>query len=119
PTARALDRLPNARRQRSDRHGHVVQGRAADQCGDLARLDLQVYDRAVADVGPAARQAVTDVAVRFEVLAPGRAPERVGDGAAFDRDGRDRDALLLSLGQLAGGLGAPLDDADVRPKHVP
>ncbi|MEY4245412.1 MAG: hypothetical protein RLZZ245_2997 [Verrucomicrobiota bacterium] len=49
---------------------------------DAARRDAEVKDRAVADVGAPARQAVFVVAEGFKVLAPSAAPEARGDFTA-------------------------------------
>ena len=55
-----------------------------------------------------ARQAVREIAVAFEVLAPRLAPERLGDGASLDHHRRDRVALLRQLLHLALGVAPPL-----------
>src|ERR1039457_6575931 len=64
----------------------LCNSRAADVGMDLAGGNLQVDHGPVAHIGPPARQPVGIIAVPLEVLAPGRAPERLGDGAAFDAD---------------------------------
>jgi hypothetical protein len=46
---------------------------------DFARRDLEINDGAVSHVGAAARQAILVIAIGFEVVAPGLAPERGRD----------------------------------------
>src|ERR1039458_6492422 len=53
---------------------------------DRAGRNLQIDHRPVAHIGPPARQPVGIIAVPLQVLAPGHAPKRLGDGAAFDAD---------------------------------
>src|SRR5207249_9111437 len=113
--ARAVpaDGAPAGSRHRSDRHLHVVHRRAADERRDAARADLQIDHRSVAHVGPSARQPIREVAIAFEVVAPGFAPERPGNRAAFDHDRRYLAALLLELRQFARGLSPSSADRDV------
>ena len=82
--------------QGRDRDGDPVQLAAADEGLDRARAELQIHDRPVADVGPAAGEPVGEVAVPLEVVAPRLAPEAPGDRAPLDHDGRDRLPLLLN-----------------------
>ena len=73
--ALGLEPSPRRLRQRLDGNRNRVDLRAADNRLDLALLDLQVDDRAIAGVGAAARQAIGKIAVRFEIVAPGLAPD--------------------------------------------
>ena len=57
----------------------VTVGRSHGRGLDAAGSDGEVEDGAIADAGATARQAVFIVAKRFEVLAPGVAPESGGD----------------------------------------
>ena len=66
----------------------------------MAGLDLEVDHRAVAHVASPAWQAIGVVAIGFEVLAPGLAPEGRGDLAPRDLDRRDIAAGFLHLGDL-------------------
>ena len=113
-----FDRAPLLARQRLDRDLDGVEFGAADLGLDPALVDGQVADGAVADVGAAARQAVLKVAERFQVLAPGFAPEGLGDLAAFDRDRLDVHALLAQgvhlLHRLAGAVRPPKHTVSIR-----
>src|SRR5580693_2289717 len=71
--------------------------RAADQRLDLAARELEVDHRAVTNVGAPARQAVREIGIAFEVVAPSLAPEAPGDLAALDDDRRDDAPFLLQL----------------------
>src|ERR1035438_4139228 len=53
--------------------------------------------RAVAYVGPAARQPVRVIHVRLEVVAPGLAPKAAGNRAALELDGPNGFPLLRQL----------------------
>src|ERR1039458_6994953 len=68
----------------------LVEFRPGHHRSHLALRDLQVDDGAVADIGPAARQAVLIVAVSFEVIAPRLPPEALGNCAALDTHGCNR-----------------------------
>ena len=76
---------------------HLVDFRAAHQRLDLAARDLQVDDRAIADIGAPARQPVFVVGIAFEIVAPRLAPEALGDLTALDDDRRNDAPLLLEL----------------------
>src|SRR5262249_44289340 len=117
--AARLDLAPAAGGQRFDVNGDLVYLGAADQRRDLARLDLEVHHRAVADVGAAARQAVLVVAVGLPVVAPGPAPEGLCDGPALDDHRGDGLALLAAPLDLAGGLGPPPGHRHVGAKFKP
>src|ERR1035437_1269276 len=92
---------------------YLVNFRTADQGFDLAGRDLKIDYGTVADIGPAARQAVGKVAVLFQVLAPGLAPEGLDDGAAFHHHRRDRMAFLLELGHRFCGFLSPFGNGDI------
>src|SRR5262245_39529177 len=80
---------------------------------DFARLNLQIDYRAIAHIGPAARQAVGIVAVPFEVPAPGLAPECPCDGPSLDGDRRGGMPFLAALFHLAHPLPAPLGNRNI------
>src|SRR5262249_24448534 len=117
--AALLDAVPLLRWQRLDGDGDVVYLRPADQGRHLRRLDLKIDHRAVADVRAAARQAVGEVAVRLQVVAPRLAPERGRDPPAGDDEGRNGLPLLPALLDLTGRLRLPLGDRDVRTELEP
>ena len=72
-----------------------------DLGGDGTGGDLQIDDGAMANVGAASGQAVGEVAVGLEVIAPLFPPERAGDGTAGDGDGCEDDAFLAIFLALA------------------
>src|ERR1019366_1232540 len=81
-------------------------------------IDLQMYDRTVANVGPPARQAIRKVAVTLQVRTPRLAPEGRGDGWALDVDGADRLPFFGPFSDFPRGRGASLSHGNVRPKSV-
>src|SRR5674476_401651 len=99
------DGFPACSRDRRDGDLDLVEFRPGHHRSDLALRDLQVDDGAVADIGPAARQAVLIVAVSFEVIAPRLPPEALGNCAALDTHGCNGLSPLPELGYLL--LGAP------------
>src|SRR5207245_10516045 len=110
------DRFPTARFDRRDADLDLVKLGAGNERQHLGLRDLQIDNRAVADIGPATRQSVGVVAIAFEIVAPGLAPEALGDGAAFDRHRRNGLSLLLELLQLLLGLAPPLRHRNIGPK---
>src|SRR4029077_19752434 len=90
-----------------------VKLRAADDRSHGPRRDLQIHDRTVSNVSTAAWQPVREVAVTLEVVAPGCAPERLGDLAAVDDDRQGVMALLLQRRQLVQRLKATHGDRHV------
>src|ERR1022692_2712279 len=82
---------------------------------DRAGRNLQIDHRPVAHIGPPARQPVGIIAVPLQVLAPGHAPKRLGDGAAFDADGCDGMPLLLALLHLARRSAPTLPSRNIGP----
>ena len=105
---------PLLARQRLDRHLDVVKLRAGDLGLDAPLGHCQVANRAVADVGAAAGQPVLVVAERLQVLAPGLAPEALGDLAAVDLDGLNVNALFPQGFHLLQRLPTPFGDGNVR-----
>ena len=113
-TALLFEFLPAGHGKRPNLDGDAIKARAADHGCDLARLDLEIDHRTVANVGAAARQTIREIAVRLQVVAPGLAPEGGSDGAARDLDWRH---LLAFSGQppnLAQGIGPPLRYGNIR-----
>src|SRR5438876_511377 len=104
--------------ERNDVDLDFVQFRSAHEGLDPPLLDLQVHHRTVANVSPAARQAVFVIAVALEVRTPGLAPEGRGDGSAHDADGGNRLPLPGSLGDFLRRSGAPLSHGNIRPESV-
>src|SRR5450759_1414330 len=94
----STDGFPACSRDRRNGDLDLVEFRPGYHCGDLALRDLQVDDGAVADIGPATRQAVLIVAVSFEVVAPRLAPEALGNCAALDTHGCNGLSPLPELG---------------------
>src|ERR1035441_699451 len=75
-------------------------------------------DRSVADVSPAARQAVCVVHVGFQVVAPGLAPKGAGNRAACDLDGPDGLSVLRQLRHGLSRFAAALSHRYVGSKSV-
>src|ERR1039458_581012 len=103
---------------RGDADLDLVKLRAADRRLDLAGPDVKVDYRSVADVSPAARQAVRIVHVGLQVVAPRLAPEGAGNHAALDLDGPDGLSLLSQLGHFPFRFAAALGHRDVGSKSV-
>ncbi len=112
--AARLDTTPLLLRQGRDIDGDLIKFGSADRRRDLARVDLQIHHRAVADIRATARQTVFIVAVGFHVVAPRLAPERPRDGPAFDDDRRNRLTFLSAFLDLTGSLGSSLGYGNVR-----
>src|SRR5262249_50272252 len=79
-----FDRVPARAGQLGDLDFDLVGFAAGDDGVDFSGLDPEVDDGAVADVAPAAFEAIGDVAVGFEVIAPAGTPEGLGDLSALD-----------------------------------
>src|SRR5207244_3291503 len=93
--------------------------RAGDDGADFAALDLHIENGAVANIGAAARQTILEVAVAFEIVAPGLAPHGTGDGAALHLDGRQCPLLFFGkLGSEPRRVGAALGDRNIGTKAV-
>src|SRR5262249_41854057 len=81
------DRLPSSSGNRADTNTHRVQTRPHDLRLHFAFLDLQVDYRTMPHISTPARQAVGEVAVTLQVLAPCLAPESLRDRATKGADG--------------------------------
>src|SRR5262249_39168564 len=90
-----------------------------DEGRDRAVAELEMHDRSVANVGPAAGESVSKVAVLLEVVTPGLAPEAPGDRASLDPDGGEGLTRLLEPNDLAGGVLAPYRHRHVGSPLVP
>src|SRR5208283_5943450 len=79
-------RFPSLRRSQGDVDLHFVDIGAADQGPEAAARDLEIDDRAVANIGSAARQAIFEIGIAFEIVAPSLAPKTLRDLASFKDD---------------------------------
>src|SRR4051812_4932586 len=79
PSAVGTDGLPARLCDGSDFHRDFVNLRSAYQGVNRARSDLKIDNRPVTHVGSPTRQPVGKVAVAFETIAPGLAPEGLHD----------------------------------------
>src|SRR5262249_29287 len=113
------DGFPTTRFDGRDADLDLVELRAGEQRVDFALGDLKMDDRAVPNIGAAGRQSIRIVAVAFQIIAPGLAPEALGDDAAVDRHWRNRLPILPELLQFLLCLPPPLRDRNVRPELVP
>src|SRR5208283_287000 len=82
----AADRLPSLWRGHGDVDLHFVDIGTADQGPHAAAPDLQIDDRAVANIGSTARQAIFEIGIAFEIVAPSLAPKTLRDLASFKDD---------------------------------
>ncbi len=97
------DRRPPSLGHGRDFHRHPVELRSAHDGADRAGRDAQIDHRSVAHVRASPWQAVREIAVALEVVAPGLAPKRSGDRAALDDHRGCRIALLLERLRLPRG----------------
>src|SRR5262249_31971689 len=108
------DRLPSSSGNRADTNTHRVQTRPHDLRLHFAFLDLQVDYRTMPHISTPARQAVGEVAVTLQVLAPCLAPEsrrnRTPKGAHGGQAGND---FACGRGRPFGFLAA-VGNRDVR-----
>ena len=113
PAALPFHIFPAIGIERLDLDRDLIETRPADPRVDLARRNLQIHHRSIANVGAAPWQAIAQIAVSFQVVAPGLAPERCRDLAAFRFDGGCLAALGFELGKLPRRLGLSLGNTDV------
>ena len=75
--------------------------------------NFEVADAAVAHVAASAREPVLVVCVLFQAVAPGLAPEGLGQSAFERLDGLNFQPLFLQLGQSLLGSGYLFRDRNV------
>ena len=94
----AFDIVPGSRIERRDFDLDLVGLGTADDRANEPGFDHQISDGTVAKVGPATWQAVGEVAVTFQVVAPASAPEGFRDVACGHNDGAWRSFFLFRQG---------------------
>src|SRR5439155_14697653 len=88
--------------------------RTADLGKNLALLNEQVKHRPIPDVSAAARQAISVIAIAFEVVAPCLAPERLGDLGPLNLNRLELESLLFQLSRRLFRLRLALRDGHMR-----